>query len=201
MARPTDATLAVLARAGLPLRLEAVAAAARLSPRQASDGVAALVRRGLAERVDGAGRPVSAGFRPLYYRATDAGRSAAAEGARVTSGPMGSHTGRRAAVQGTFRARLWRALRVLRKATVPDLVRLAGTGEEADAEGNAHKYLAALTRSGHVVVLSGRAKGRAQGSNGFKQFVLAKDTGPLAPSVHPARSEVFDPNTEESLRV
>jgi len=127
------------------------------------------------------------------YGVTKQGREFIARGARITSSPNGPMTGVRKGSQDTFRARLWRALRIQKKATIPALVEIARLPKDAeDVNSNALRYLQALARAGVVAKLPSRQKGFAPSSNGFLRWALIRDLGPLAPCA--SAKHLVDPN-------
>lgn len=132
------------------------------------------------------------------YEITASGRELDRRGEAVRCGPQAPLTGPCKRPTETLRVRCWRALRQLQKATVPDLVQLAERGDERDGVGNARRYVNALVASGHVVVMARREPGTAPSSNGFKRYLLVRNTGPKAPVWRMRRGEVYDPNTGET---
>lgn len=144
-----------------------------------------LLYRGLVERA-GKGR----------YRLTEAGAAALAGGGRIRSGPPGPLTAPRKAATDTLRARLWKALRAVRKATVPELLTIAARGKEREAASNARRYLRRLEAAGYVREIPGRKPGTAMTSNGFKcyRLLMDGDTGPLPPRYSPKERALYDPN-------
>lgn len=154
------------------------------------DCCAKLRRRGLVERSK-RGR----------YRLTTAGRAARAASQSIRSGPIGPNgikTPR--PVSGTLRERVWKALRRLGKATIPDLCQLASRGAERSAENNAGKYLRQLERCGFVAQMHRREPGTAPSSNGFVRYLLVpnRDPGPAAPVVRERLGLLYDPNSRKS---
>jgi hypothetical protein len=143
---------------------------------------------------------------PDCYRATAAGRAAWREGVRITVGPKGPLTGRRVTAQGKLRPRLWRAIRILKKFTVGDLISIAASEAEhcepAKLNASALRYLSCLRRAGYIVVLREREPGSAPTSNGFKRYLLLPDrnTGPLAPQIGKGGT-VYDPNLRETRQI
>lgn len=131
------------------------------------------------------------------YRLTAAGRSAKATGQKLRRGPKGPLT-RQHICTGTFRDRVWKALRTRRKATIADLVVLAGTGDEKWPENNAAKYLGLLVRAGFVVRMRRREPGIWPSSPGHRKYFLQKDPGPKALVYRPKFRDVYDPNTRKS---
>ncbi len=130
------------------------------------------------------------------YRLLSAGRAAKDSAARIDSGNRAKRDGVQI-WEGTFRERIWGALRQQLKATAPDLVELAATGSERNPENSARKYLWALLQAGYVVVLPKREPGTALTSSGFQKYLLLRDTGPKPPIYRERRRSVFDQNTRE----
>lgn len=190
MAWRLNQLLDALAAAAPCATVDDLVAATCVPRRQVVKSMGALWHRGLAEPVDGNG----------CYRLTAAGEEARTAGRRLRSGPVRPHTGRRRPVHGTMRERVWRALRIKVKATLPELVELAARGSERDAYGNARKYLRALEKAGYVRRLPARARGAAPTSPGHVKWVLLRNTGPAPPAWHPVRGEVEDLNTGEITR-
>ncbi len=148
--------------------------------------MATLMSRGLVRSV-GRGR----------YALTAAGRQVVTSGKEIRSGPRGLHTGVRRPAQDTLRARLWRALRLKRKASLPELLTLAARGSERAAERNAWMYLRALHSAGYIQKLPSRAPGTHPNSRGHIKWLVIRDTGPRAPIVRRRHREMVDPNTGE----
>jgi hypothetical protein len=123
------------------------------------------------------------------YRLTEAGVEVVEGRARprLKSGPKGKHGASRAQDEA-LGARIWRALRILGKASLPDLMEIAdskGSRSEAD---HARRYLRALADAGYL-----RELRREPGTH--KRWLLVRDTGPQAPVPRSAWSELRDPNT------
>lgn len=165
-----------------------IASATGLSCDQVHSGVGTLVRRGYAQR-RGEGR----------VKATAAGLSFLEAGKEINSGPKGP---RIVETEGSsLRSRLWRALRLTGKATIAELLELAGRGSERDAEGNAKEYLNALVKSGHVMRMSRRAEPEWPATTGATRYSLVLNTGPKPPQLNRRKKRVFDPNTGETFDV
>lgn len=154
---------------------------------QVVKAVGALISRGFVERVEIG-----------CYRISPEGAEWHRSGRPITSGPHGPLTKvepvRRKA--DALYHRLWRALRIKGKATVGDLLELAGADDRKVHA--ARKYLRALTGAGYVRRMPRREPGTAVTSNGFLRYQLIRDTGPVAPVHRTARGEVYDPNTGET---
>ncbi|MBN2752583.1 MAG: hypothetical protein JXQ84_07725, partial [Rhodospirillaceae bacterium] len=180
---PTNTLLAALSPDAC-LTVAELATASGMENRAVVKAAAALITRGLAARAEIG-----------CFTLTDEGLVFRAAGQEITSGPMGALTQsyrhrRRPGLQD----RLWAALRIKGKASIPELLELAGTGEE---KGNSvHKYTAALTKAGYLRELR-RVAGTAPTSNGFKRYALIRDTGPEAPQLRTRSHCVYDPNTGE----
>lgn len=176
-----NALLAELAD-GQPQVIERLADRLNLNRRQVSDAAAKLERRNWIDRP-------SVGT----YVLTDAGRSALAEGLRVTSGPLGPTRARRL-LKDTFRQRAWSAMRVRRIFTIGEIVSDAGRGDPEAERDNARRYITALVSGGYVAEHPRRKPGTALTSPGFKEFRLKVNNGPKAPVFSEARQALHDPN-------
>lgn len=175
--------------AGACLTVEEMTGVVALDRRVIVKTAAALVTRGLLERVERG-----------CFQLTAAGVEVQAGKVPLKSGPRGQHTGQRKGCRSTLRVRLWRAMRTAGKFSVPDLLMLAAKGSEKSAQSNAQRYLKALERAGYLHRLSARQKGTALTSNGFTRWTLLRDSGPDAPIIRLTTNndwEVYDPNTRE----
>lgn len=164
----------------------------RLDARQVDNAQRKLRNHGLIELTD-----------PGCYRLTSAGKEALAAGTTsVRSGPRGTQPGARI-FRNTLRSRVWRAIRIRRKFSIPDLEMLVAQGGERDITANIRKYLQGLERAGYLVKLPRREAGTAMTSNGFARWMLLeeRDSGPKAPVVSQAKGTVYDPNTEEKIEI
>ncbi|MFB2531005.1 hypothetical protein ACEYYA_02440 [Paracoccus sp. p3-h83] len=153
-----------------------------LTRRQVADAAACLLRRDYLMRM-GAG----------CYQLTEAGIAAHAAGETITSGPRGPRATPRKIREG-IRIRAWRSMRMRQWFTIPDLITDAARPEDRSPSDNLHRYLRALRQAGYVKVAARRAPGSAQTSNGFKYFVLVKNTGPQAPIMLSKIAAIHDPN-------
>lgn len=129
------------------------------------------------------------------YEVTKAGIAAHAKGYRP--GPQRANTGRSAPAKNTLRSRIWRTMRLRKRATIPEILENAASGDEKNAYANVLKYLGALKRAGYVKELARREQGTAPESNGHKVWLLVKDTGPLPPVVR--KGGLYDANSEEDI--
>lgn len=171
--------MAKLPPPGEPATVESLAAATRLERTAVAVALGRLLSAGMVDRP-----------RRGVYRLTRAGLAARAQGALPKPGPRGPHTGIRKGQDDTLRAKVWRALRVVRKGTVRELLTLAKAGAERDAAGNARRYLRELESAGYVTRVRSR-KGAAV------PWVLLpeRDTGPAEPRTIRSRGLVLDGNT------
>lgn len=169
------------------LTMDELDAAGELTRRQIGKAVGQLIHRGLVERVEAG-----------CYQITDEGRQALRNGLVITSGPHRPLTGQRRPRKDTFRARIWRAMRTMRTFTIPDLLMMAGDGIR-NGRNSADVYVRRLAQAGYVVATPRRAPGTAPTSNGFKVWLLVRDTGHLHPLVCVKARMVFDQNTGETF--
>ncbi len=128
---------------------------------------------------------------------TDAGKAAVASGSTLRSGPREKHTATRVN-KNSLRVRVWRAIRLRRKFSIPDLCMLVAQGGEKDIVSNIGKYVRALCKAGYLVKMPKRERGIAITSNGNIRYWLPdeQDTGPMAPIWRVAANTVYDQNTE-----
>ncbi len=125
-------------------------------------------------------------------RLTRAGRHAVESGASIRA----KHV-----LKDTLRVRVWRAIRIRRKFTAPEIISLVADGtERGDITSNVQKYVRALFKAGYLIEMKKREAGTALTSNGYKRWWLQddKDTGPKAPVWSLEKQRVYDPNTEET---
>lgn len=173
---------------GLCLTMDALEAETTLTRRQISNGAGQLILRGYAERTEKG-----------CYQITKSGQKALADGIVIKSGPRGADTAVvRKPVRGTFRQRVWTAMRLSNTFTVGDLVMFASDAE-ANPYQNASRYIRRLKSAGYVIELPRRAAGTAITSSGYKRFRLVSDSGPKAPVYRPKKQTVHDYNTGEEL--
>lgn len=168
-----------------PLSRDQVKARLQLDWRQTTNAARSLGRRGYLDVLaDGS------------YRLSDAGQIAAAAGEVITGGPKGQVK----IVRDTFRQRCWSSMRVHRAFTIGQIVADAVSEEDGgQPRDNAARYLNRLRAAGYVKELPRRLPGTSNGSNGFKRFMLVKNTGPEAPVFREALLAIHDPNTGEDV--
>ena len=135
------------------------------------------------------------------YRLTDYGKSLKKSGEFniFRSGPRGQYN-RNKHSDNTLRTRVWRLMILNRKATIGELISIAADGPEKDPVSNVRKYLRALVKSGHLYEMPLKLRGSSPTSNGFKQYMLALETGRKAPVYRSDKKEVYDPNTGEVFK-
>ncbi|OJY36392.1 MAG: hypothetical protein BGP11_08305 [Rhodobacterales bacterium 65-51] len=133
------------------------------------------------------------------FQLSDVGVAAAAAGAIITSGPKGK-TGAIPVHRNTFRQRAWASIRFNGRFTIGQIVRAAARHDDQNARENARKYIAQLAAAGYVRELSRRAPGTCMGSNGFKRFMLIRDTGRRAPVYRAELRVMHDFNTGEDVQ-
>lgn len=186
-----DGPLTIVALASIAPRGKVGIQAHRKSILQAA---ATLVERKFARRFEGEhGRD----FDGAAWEITAAGRAFLRTGKKIVSG-QGNLNVPRHPSDGSLRERLWRALRIKTRATIPQL--LAMVRHDADGENiarNAQAFLQRLVWAGVVVTPRQRVASPVNGSTGHKLFYLVRDLGPQAPVAH--RDFLFDPNTRQHL--
>ena len=136
------------------------------------------------------------------HTVTKAGLEAINAGARYRSGPKDATQHGKRVWKDTCRIRMWRAIRLRRKFTVPEIVSLvADDNARGDMTSNVQKYVRALAKAGYLVELPRREPCKSPTSPGFKRWWLQddKDTGPLAPVWRLERGTVYDPNSETEI--
>lgn len=97
--------------------------------------------------------------------------------------------------ENTYRAKIWKALRIVRKASIPELVEMAAADTStkqaiAKASAQARTFLWQLKRAGIVAPLPVK-------DGIFKRFALLRDLGPLMPERR--KTGLFDPNKRELI--
>ncbi len=172
---------------GACLTVDQMASDLGVSRRQAVDAAAKLIRRDYLTKM-------AIGC----FQLTDAGLCAADAGEAITSGPMGK-TGAVPVHKDTFRQRAWNSMRFNRRFTIGQIVRAAARDGEKNARENARKYIMQLCKAGFLKEMPRRAPGTAPGSNGFKRFVLMRDTGRRAPVFRAEMQAMRDFNTGEDV--
>lgn len=141
--------------------------------------------------------------KPGKFLLTPEGRIALEAGANLKSGPKGP-SGKARDTAGSLREKVWRLLRIRQKASVPEVVGLLCDGEATaktieTTTNNVQKYLRALRATGYLIEMR-REPGTKPTSNGFKRYLLVRDTGPLAPTRR-GKDCVYDPNEEREYVV
>lgn len=186
---PGKAPTALLTRLsdGACRTIEQLADDLDLTRRQVSDAAAKLLRRGYLDRM-------AVGC----YQLTEAGQAAAVAGEVITSKPRGP-SGKVNRKRNTLRQRAWTAMGVRRSFTVQDLICDAATPDDGNPTENIQRYVRSLAAAGYVKETPRRARGTAPSSNGFKVWVLVRNTGRAAPVVSTRRPVLHDFNTGEDV--
>ena len=159
-----------------------------LKPKQVEDATQNLHKNGFIKRVD-----------PGCYRITQAGIIALESQEKMRSGPK---SGTAVKIhKNTLRIRIWRAIRIRKSFSIPELEGIVSTGAEKDVVSNIGKYLRALESAGYLIRLGKKLRGTSLTSNGFLRWRLdpLKDTGPQAPIWRQSKATLFDPNTGEEI--
>lgn len=175
----------VLAKGGCLTTLE-IGEATGIERRRVADACCRLITRGwIARRERGC------------FELTTTGREALAAGETITSGPRGTLTQAepRRPQRETGRDRIWRAIRISRKVSLADIETLTGV-----SHANAARMVWALERAGYLAPLRPEP-GTAPTSNGFRRWLLIRDSGPAAPVYRSALGVVHDRNTGEDYAV
>lgn len=161
----------------------------KLEPRQVENSTLRLRNHGFIKLVDKG-----------CYRVTQDGITALQSNRKIRSGPKGQQATVRV-FKDSLRARVWRAIRIRKNFSIPELTGLVARGDERDAECNIRKYLIALEGAGYLIRMKKRIPGTALTSNGFARWRLdlEKNTGPEAPIWRSKKETVFDPNTNEEV--
>ena len=163
-----------------------------LSKRQVQQSCRLLRGSGLLEKTDEG-----------CHTITKAGIEALESGARYRSGPKDKqHNGKRV-WKNTARIRIWRAIRLRRKFSVPEIIALVADETSGDMTSNVQKYVRALAKAGYLIALPKREAGTSLTSNGYKRWWLPdeKDSGPEAPIWRMERGTVYDPNTKTEVAI
>lgn len=175
-----EAVLRALGDGGC-LTVEELASMLGLWRSAAAQAAGRLIIRGYVERVERG-----------CYRATAGGLAALAAGERLTSGPRGPESKPRRPRRHTDGVLFWRAIRILKKFSAPQLLELAACDDHIPDPSAARRYVARLADAGYVVRLPARGSSRAP-----YRYLLVRDTGVEAPVVRRKTRDVFDPNTGE----
>jgi hypothetical protein len=128
------------------------------------------------------------------YRVTAEGEAflAGRSQVRLTAGPKAAHGAKRNS-EDSLTARAWRALRIKKKATVPEIMETIAADPKQYAQVG--RYLRALVDAGLVKRLPRKLRGQGMGNNGYLQHLLVEDLGPLAPVWKVKAKTLRDPNS------
>lgn len=181
------------------VELDGIARVSGLERKQVINACDKLVRHGFLIRQTYSDGKV----KPGKFRLTGEGRIALEAGANLKSGPK-KPSGKARDTAGSLRERVWRLLRIRQKTSVPEVVGLLCDGEATAktieaTTNNVQKYLRALYVTGYLVEMR-REPGTKPTSNGFKRYLLVRDSGPLAPTRR-GKDRMYDPNEEREYVV
>lgn len=169
------------------VREESLVEITKLTPLQVEQACYKLRKHGLLERSDKG-----------CHTITEAGRAAIAQAVdiKLRSGPKQWTAPK--VNKNSLRIKVWRAIRIRGKFSIPELTMLVAEGGEKNIVSNIGKYLRALEKAGYIVKLPKREKGTSLTSNGHIRYWLLpeRDSGPQAPVWRVKKETVYDPNTE-----
>lgn len=131
------------------------------------------------------------------YEVTAAGVKAHKKG--YTCGPRRQRTSLPKPRSNTIRQRCWTLLRMRRRQSTYDLVASARSERDRAPQKSVLKFMRSLERAGYVARLDARAPGTAPTSNGYVNWLLVRDTGPVAPIFNHIAGTVRDGNTGETI--
>jgi predicted transcriptional regulator len=159
-----------------------------LKPNQVESATQNLHKNGFIKRTE-----------PGCYRITQAGIIALDAKQNMRSGPKGETNVK--IHKNTLRVRIWRAIRIRKSFSIPELEGIVATGDEKDVVSNIGKYLRALETAGYLIRMGKKLRGSSLTSNGFLRWRLdpLKDTGPQAPIWRQSKGTLLDPNTGEEI--
>lgn len=116
-------------------------------------------------------------------------------GQRLTGKPLAIRVPQKNNPLNTLRSRVWRALRMKRRSTIKDLLRVCTEeGSKPSDIANVGTYFRYLARAG---ILS---RALEPGKSGYS-WILRKDLGPKNPQLHKNHEAVTDPNNGEVFLV
>lgn len=167
------------------LTLDELAAALPIERRKIVKATGKLITREFLERAETG-----------VYRLTLTGRQALEAGKPLTSGP---HRGTRkiALHLDTLQQRAWKAMRLTKRFSIPDIVVLAARETEPRAAQSLQRFFLRLTKAGYLAELEQRRPGDAATSPGHKLWRLVRDTGDHAPRWLDRQQAFRDWNTRE----
>lgn len=160
------------------------------SHRQVTNAASALIRKGLAERVEAG-----------CFQLTPQGAEAVMAGMEITSGPNGPHESTQKPLPNTLRQRAWNVMRIQRSFTIHDLLVAATQGQEKDAINNLQRYCRLLAKAGVLRLMKRRVAGTKPTSNGYQKYQLLKNLGEFAPTVRPKTGVLHDHNSGEEFKL
>jgi hypothetical protein len=185
---PAQVAFDELAAAGDCLSIETLMTATALTRADVVRFVGRLIAKGWCERQHAG-----------CYRLSAAGRKAHAAGEAIAGHDQGPMSGPPAPRQDTLFARAWSAMRTLQKFTVPDLLTIGGRKGNDDEARKLRAYLKRLEANGYARRMPTRTAVAAGAGRGNVRWLLAKNTGPLAPIWSKKHGKLFDPNAGATI--
>ncbi|NRA86438.1 MAG: hypothetical protein HRU28_03395 [Rhizobiales bacterium] len=180
--------LIAMLEVGTCLTIDELQALTDLSRKAISRAATNLIYRGCLERIEKG-----------CYQLTTTGIKHKQSGHKLKSGMIKPRTGVYAPKRQAFRTRLWRAMQILQKFTINELLEIARDGSEKDPINNAQRYVKALTQAEYLILLKRREPSTKLTSNGFKRYSLIRNLGHLPPVLRKAanQNEIYDRNSKE----
>lgn len=168
--------IAILAPITKGIKATTISTQYGLGLRRVRNGLRLLVRRGLAIQVHQG-----------LYRLTDAGRSLLKPTKKTNLKIIKKRSLPKLTTQ---RARIWRAMRVLKKFTSTELIVQANRDDETISYSNIIIFLRQLEAADYIVILGARSRPN--------RWILIKDTGRYPPVFNFKDRKAYDPNTGET---
>ena len=136
------------------------------------------------------------------YAATPQGYKRQMDGGEIKGGaPKGRRAKAKPVLKKTMRMRTWRAIRILRRATLSEILECAARPGDGNPARSASALLSQLTRAGYVAKLARRRDPTRTHSNGEVIYFLLRSTGPVVPTMATDKATnrhgLFDRNLEE----
>ena len=138
--------------------------------------------------------------RAACYRLTAAGRRAlAVPGATADPARPTSRAAPRQGVLPLPYERAWKAMRIKRRFTHPDLMMVISTDEHRVCPRNIRGYIAGLVAAGYVRCLYRPGRESVAGGSTARRYALVRDTGPKAPALRKPKGVLHDPNLGQDV--
>lgn len=97
----------------------------------------------------------------------------------------------------TVRQRAWNLMRIRSTFSYDELAMAADRGNIKNTRKSIQRYMCKLVAADYVIEFGPRIPGGKLTSNGFKTFMLVRNTGPLAPTFQEKKRRIFDHNNKE----